>query len=256
MIKAIAAPVPALFAAMFIALPGVPAVGAPPTKPGKAAKPVSKPTVKAPLKANAARDWSHYAAVNAQGNVVLGNPAARVKIVEFLSFTCSHCAAFSNESAAELKGQMIRSGSTSLEFRPMVRDTTDLAATLLVRCQGAQGYADTAAAIFAAQSQWLPGAFYYLEHDAPRYAMRDVVDQIKLAAKGSGLVDLMLARGLPQAQIDACLADRVAIDRAVTAADGWRPQIDGTPAFIVNGEKQKPFEWPALAVILRAKGAR
>lgn len=216
----------------------------------------AKVTATAPGKPASGRDWSHVAAFNAQGNLVLGNPAARVKVVEYLSFTCPHCAAFSAESAAELKGQMIRSGSTSLEFRPTVRDTADLAATLLIRCQGAGGYADMAAAIFAAQPQWLPGAFYYLEHDAPRYAMRDGVDQIRLAAKGAGLIDLMLARGMAQARIDACLGDRAAIDQAVRAADAWRPVVDGTPTFVINGEKHTGADWATIGPILRAKGAR
>ena len=42
----------------------------------------------------------------------MGNPDAEVTLIEYASFTCPHCAAFSKESAPTLKAQMIRSGST------------------------------------------------------------------------------------------------------------------------------------------------
>ncbi|MFX5009123.1 thioredoxin domain-containing protein, partial [Acinetobacter baumannii] len=74
--------------------------------------------------------------VSPTGTYVIGNPRAPVKIVEYLSFTCPHCAAFARESSAVLRGQMIRSGSVMIEYRPAVRDQADLAVTLLLKCIG------------------------------------------------------------------------------------------------------------------------
>ena len=94
-------------------------------------------------------------ATTASGTYVLGSAAARVKLVEYASYTCSHCADFSTQSQAVLKGRMIASGSTSLEFRHMIRDRLDLAAAVLARCAGPRNFFPTSAAIFATQQTWL-----------------------------------------------------------------------------------------------------
>jgi protein-disulfide isomerase len=78
------------------------------------------------LAAAPATDWSQVARPTAKDAYVFGNPAAPVKLVEYGSYTCSHCADFANESAPVLKGQMIRSGKVSLEYRHLIRDPADL----------------------------------------------------------------------------------------------------------------------------------
>src|SRR3546814_2774047 len=58
----------------------------------------------------------------------MGNPDASIKIVEFASLTCSHCAEFSLESHDELKRDFIDTGRVSLELRNFIRDGIDLTA--------------------------------------------------------------------------------------------------------------------------------
>src|SRR3546814_19557489 len=86
----------------------------------------------------------------------MGNPAAPVKLIEYLSYTCPHCAAFSAESAAVLRGRMVKSGKVSLELRNAVRDKLDLAAAALARCAGTQGFFAAYDALFARQRDWYP----------------------------------------------------------------------------------------------------
>src|SRR3546814_11296312 len=86
----------------------------------------------------------------------MGNPAAPVKLIEYLSYTCPHCAAFSAESAAVLRGRMVKSGKVSLELRNAVRDKLDLAAAALARCAGTQGFFAASDALFARQPDWSP----------------------------------------------------------------------------------------------------
>jgi len=38
------------------------------------------------------RNWPATATMNADGAYVIGNPAARVKLREWASYTCPHCA--------------------------------------------------------------------------------------------------------------------------------------------------------------------
>src|SRR3546814_20886474 len=64
-----------------------------------------------------AGDWTRTVTQTAAGSFVMGNPAAPVKLIEYLSYTCPHCAAFTAESADVLRGRMVKSGKVSLEMR-------------------------------------------------------------------------------------------------------------------------------------------
>jgi hypothetical protein len=138
------------------------------------------------LAAGPARDWSASVNRTGAGAYVLGNPAARVKLVEYASYTCSHCAAFSGESAGVLKGQMIRSGSTSLELRHLIRDQVDLAAAVVARCTGPARFFRTSETIFAQQPQWLPHAIDYQEANNARLATYPPLAQLRARTGGRG----------------------------------------------------------------------
>jgi len=238
----------ALFAALAAIVFAGPAAAAPPAKalPKAAAKPAVA----------VARDWTTVATATPQGNVILGNPQARVKVIEYLSFTCPHCAAFSIESNAVLKGEMIRSGSTSIEYRPIGRDLIDLGATLLVRCAGPRGFVGGAEEIFARQDDWLPIASGFMERDAKRFVLDTPLNQIRAGAQTAGLIDLMRARGLSDARIDACFADKAALNQMLANGEAARKVIKGTPSFVINGQKTDAFAWAKVEPLLRAAGAR
>ncbi|OYY70386.1 thioredoxin domain-containing protein [Sphingomonas sp. 28-63-12] len=235
------------------------ASAAPPTKhSGKTLPkpPTKQATQSAASRAPIQRDWTTTVSTTPAGNVILGNPRARVKLVEYLSFTCSHCAAFANESKSVLKDQLIRSGSTSIEYRPIGRDLIDLGATILVRCAGGLGFATAAEELFARQSEWLPLGFGFMERDAKRFALDTPLEQIRAGTQASGLIDLMLARGLPPARIDACFADEKLLASIVANGNAARKVIKGTPSIVINGVKRDEFTWAAVEPLLRAQGAR
>ena len=96
--------------------------------------------------AAAPRDWRATVTRTPTGAHLIGNPAARVKLVEYASYTCGHCGHFAAASAPVLKDRMIRSGSTSLEFRHLIRDGADLAAAVLARCGGPKAFWPTSEA--------------------------------------------------------------------------------------------------------------
>ena len=58
--------------------------------------------------APAAVDWSNRVAATPEGGFMMGNPAAKVKVVEYGSLTCPHCAAFSNSAKAGLAARVRR----------------------------------------------------------------------------------------------------------------------------------------------------
>jgi protein-disulfide isomerase len=203
-----------------------------------------------------AGDWNSYVRVSPVGTYIVGNPRAPMKIVEHISFTCSHCAAFSVESGAVFRGQMIKSGAVLIEYRPTVRDQVDLAATMLVRCIGPKRFAAASEAIFARQDDWLPLAASFMRNDASRFALEPPLQQMKVTAQLSGLTDLMREQGMTSAEIDACFTRLPVMKQAVAVGDASRKIIKGTPTFFLNGVMTKEFEWSKLEPILRAKGVQ
>lgn len=190
------------------------------------------------------------------GAYVLGNPKARVKLVEYASYTCSHCADFAAKSDAVLKGRMIASGSTSLEFRHLIRDRLDLAAAILARCTGPRGFFPTSAAIFAAQPSWLQKGMDFQEANAKRVDLYPRLAQLRAYADGAGLTDLVRARGLSAKAIDACFADGAEVDRILAMTAAVPPEVDSTPSFFVNGKAVPHVGWEQLEPVLRAAGAK
>ncbi len=202
------------------------------------------------------RDWSQTARILPSGAYLIGNPAARVKLVEYASYTCSHCADFSVKSEPVLKRQMIASGSTSLEFRHFIRDRLDLSAAILARCTGPKGFSATSSAIFAAQPQWLERGIEYQQGNAARLAMYPAAAQIRANADGSGLTAMVKARGLSDAAINACFANQPEIDRIVKLTADAPKEIDSTPTFYLNGKIVPHVGWEQLEPALRKAGAR
>jgi protein-disulfide isomerase len=207
------------------------------------------------LAAGPARDWSASVAQTPAGAFVRGSPAARVKLVEYASYTCPHCAAFSTQSATGLTGGLIRSGSTSLEFRHLIRDSVDLAAAVVARCTGPARFFRTSEAIFSQQPQWLPRAIEFQRGNAARLAMYPLPGQLRALADGGGLSDIGRAAGLTDARLAACFADQREIDRIVAMTANAK-DVDATPTFFVNGEKVAGSNWATVEPLLRTAGAR
>lgn len=202
-------------------------------------------------------DWQNRVVKASDGAFVVGNPNAKVKLVEYLSYTCPHCAAFSRESAGVLRGQMVKSGSTSIELRNLVRDQLDLDAALLARCAGPAGFDTLSTAFFAKQDQWLPVGAEWEQNNAQRMAMYPKMARLKASADGAGLTAIARAGGMSQATIDACFANEGNLQPIMTMMEHVPPGITGTPGFLINGKLQdKVYTWASLEPALRAAGAR
>ena len=201
------------------------------------------------------RDWSSVATMTPGGAYLIGNPAAKRKLVEYGSYTCPHCAHFAMESERVLKGQMIRSGSVSLEYHHLVRDSLDLGAAILARCTGPRGFPSASAAVFATQSTWLPQAAAWAPQH-PEVAALPPLKQARALTDASGLTALMIKRGLTPRRVDACFADAQAIDVITKMTADAPAAVTYTPSFYLDGEMVPSADWAKLEPILRAKGAK
>lgn len=186
-------------------------------------------------------NWVSSVRVQPNGAFIMGKPAAPARLVEYLSYTCAHCAHFTAESNVPLKRDYVAKGLASVEIRNAVRDRYDFAASLLARCGGPSRFFGNNEALFATQATWLGKAGEFEAANADRMSKLGITDSVKAIVHGVGLDTVMKARGFTPAQIDACISSEVAQKQvAAMAKEAWTVRkISGTPSFLVNG---KPIE--------------
>ena len=184
-----------------------------------------------------APNWATTVIQGANGAYVMGNPKAKVKLIEYASYTCSHCAEFSAEAGVPLKRDYVAKGNVSFEFRNAVRDQFDMTAAVLARCGGAGRFFGNSDAIMAAQGQWLGKAQAFLNANNARLAKLPPGEGFKVIMRGVGLDAIMKTRGFTVAQLDACLVNKPNQDRVMALTrQAWQvDKISGTPSFKVNG---------------------
>lgn len=193
---------------------------------------------------------------------VLGNPNAPIKLVEFASFTCSHCAEFSVASHEEMKRDFIDTGRVSLEIRPFVRDPVDLSLATVAVCLGAERYYPLTENIFASQAQLIAGAQAGAQANEERLASIQSLPEVqRLPAMAGifGIPEFFAARGIPASETARCLADTAAVQKRteVTSRNQRQYEIAGTPTFLLNGQVlANAGTWEQVRDALRAAGAR
>ena len=207
------------------------------------------------LVAAAAPNWVSSVHVQPSGAIVMGKPAAPAKLVEYLSYTCSHCAHFTGEASAPLRANYVAKGLVSVEVRNAVRDRYDFTAALLARCGGPSKFFGNNEALFANQGTWLGKADGFEAANADKLGKLAMNDSLKAIARGVGLDALMKSRGLSPAQIDACLIDKAAQKQIVDMTnEAWNARkINGTPSFLINGAAYDgPGSWAGVETGLKA----
>lgn len=206
--------------------------------------------------AAAAPDWTKTVAATSAGGLRMGNPAARVKLIEYGSLACPTCARFAADSAVPLMAQ-VRSGAVSFEFRNFVLNAPDIAATMLTRCTAPAQYFRANEQFFDAQPAWLGRIGASPASEMERIAQLQPLQQVAALAAAGGLDTLALKVGLTPARAKSCLADQAGLDRilAVRRTASETHGVRGTPTFFVNGVKAEGVHsWAALAPLLRSAG--
>lgn len=208
--------------------------------------------------APAGKSWSQTVAVTADGGYLMGNPEAPIKIIEFASLTCSHCADFSKESHEEIKRDFIDTGRVSLELRNFIRDPLDATAAAVIRCAPVDRYFPLQENVFASQAELFQGAQSNPKGGEAAMALAPA-QRFPALAKAWKLDSFFQARGLTAEQINACLADINNIQKLETTTNAAIEQykIAGTPTFVINGQVAEGIaSWPLLRDRLRTMGSR
>lgn len=165
----------------------------------------------------------------------MGSADAPVKITEYASFTCPHCATFHSTVWPQLKSDYIDTGKVHFTYREVYFDRYGLWAAMVARCGGEMRYFGIVDMLFDQQKEWAAS-------DDPNV----VVGNLRTIGKAAGLDD---------AALDACLKDGAKAEAMVARfetnmqADG----VEGTPTFIINGEKHSNMSYDDMKAILDAK---
>jgi len=233
-----------VFAAL-IALPLAPAAAA--TKPA--------------AKAVAARDWSRTVALTPEGGFRMGNPAARVKVVEYGSLACPHCRHFEETGYKPLVQRYVRTGQVSYEFRNLLLNGPDIAVSLLTRCSGAANFFRMSAVVYANQSAWSGKIQQAVVGfgDAQKAEMDRMTDQQRIVryAELGNLAQLGTRFGVTPARARQCLSDPKALRRLIGMTEAAnKAGVDHTPTFFINGKITDAAAWEQLEPLIRQAGAR
>ena len=198
-------------------------------------------------------DWSSVVTKTPEGGFLMGNPGAKVKLVEYGSLTCHICAEFEEQGGKALVDNYVKKGLVSWEFRNFVRDPFDVAAALLARCGGEAGFFGLTRNLFLDQKDWVAKIQGAGPDKASALQSMPPAQQFSAIADLGDLKQYAAMRGVPRAKGEQCLANEAEINQLVqmNADAGSTYSITGTPAFLINGNRVEPTRWGGLEPVIK-----
>lgn len=206
--------------------------------------------------ANAAGpNWTSTVTVTPEGSHVLGNPQAKLKLTEYVSYTCPHCAHFEIESDAPLRLGYVSTGQVSVEVKHLLRDPVDATVALLANCGPKEKFFGNHAAFMRRQDQWMAPLAVASDGQRQRWSTGSYLARRRAIAADFHLYDIMERLGYSRPMADHCLADEAMAKRiAGHNADADRLGIEGTPSFVLNGALLAgTHTWETVEAQLRAQ---
>jgi protein-disulfide isomerase len=160
------------------------------------------------------------------GDIVLGDEAAPVTVIEYASFTCPHCAAFHINTWPRFKAEYVDTGKVRFILREVYFDRYGLWASMVARCGGPDAFYPMADQFLKKQSVWA---------------------KVPEGQIGGEIQKIGRLNGLSADQLSACLSDQ---DYAKALVETYQQNsaaddVNSTPTFIINGEKHEgnmPFD--------------
>ena len=221
-----------------------------------AAAPAGEPIAK--IAPPAGKAWADVVAENADGGVVLGNPDAPIKLVEYGSLSCPHCAKLAQDGFAKLRDDYIASGRVSLEFRSFAIHPQDVPLTMLARCGGLETYFPMVEQVYANfDAMNAPLADKAVQERANAAMQAPPAQRMTGIADALGFIQFFAARGISADQAKTCLSDGAKAQAIADQSQKYSELgISSTPTLLINGAKIDGAEWPALEAALKAAGAR
>jgi len=198
-------------------------------------------------------DWTQTVAKTPEGGYRMGNPEAPVKLVEYGSLSCPHCAEFEEQGGPALRDTYVKSGQVSWEFRTYLLFPTDPGISLLVNCQSESAFFPAVEQLYKDQKGWM-GRIQALPQDQLQaLGSMPPRESAGVVARAAGLDEFFRQRGMPSAQIQSCLSDPAGLEKvAEIKRKGDEAGVNGTPSFFINGKLvEAAANWRGLEPALR-----
>jgi protein-disulfide isomerase len=146
----------------------------------------------------------------------IGKMDAPVTIVEYMSMTCPHCAAFHRETFDEIVKKYVDTGKVRFILREFPLDNKATAAIMLARCAPEGQYFPLVSALFKSQITWATAT--------------DV--------RGA-LLQMSKLAGFTQESFQACLTNQKLLDDVLKVREtgGTDFGVSSTPTFFINGQR-------------------
>lgn len=146
----------------------------------------------------------------------LGDPDAPVKIVEYMSMTCPHCANFHNDTFKQIVADYVDTGKVQFIVREFPFDPRATAAAMLARC--------------APDDKFFPMVDVLMQQQANWARAQDAA---------SALFDISKLAGFTQESFEACLTNQKLVDdvNAVRKKAAEEFGVNSTPTFLINGKR-------------------
>lgn len=156
--------------------------------------------------------------------MALGEANAPVTIVEYMSTTCPHCAAFHNNTFDAIKTKYVDSGKVRFVMREFPFDPRAAAAFMLARCQPGNPAELTEAA------QYFPMISMLMKQQETWAGAQDGRE---------ALLQMSKLAGFTQESFQACLTNQKLLDdvNAVRERGAKEFGVAATPTFLVNGKR-------------------
>jgi protein-disulfide isomerase len=146
----------------------------------------------------------------------LGDTSAPIKIMEFASLSCGHCASFHGSTFYSLKSDYIDTGKAYIIFSDMPLNRPALEGSMLARCLPEDQYVPFIAKLFNEQADWAFGS--------------DFSNKLKNYAREFGMGEDRAEACVDNQDLRAGL-----IARIKAAQSQW--DISSTPSFVINNKQ-------------------
>jgi protein-disulfide isomerase len=180
--------------------------------------------------------WNYTVTRTLAGSNVLGNPAAKVKLTEFISYTCPGCARFETEAEGALRLGYVATGKVSLEVRHYLRDPVDLTVALLTNCGAKEKFFLNHSAFMRGQKVWLARMNSASAAQRQRWTSGTAPARARAIASDFKFYEIMASRGYDRPSVDRCLGDAAMAQRlAEQTEEGRKLGLHSTPSFAIDG---------------------
>jgi protein-disulfide isomerase len=147
----------------------------------------------------------------------MGNPNAKIQVIEYASLACPHCGHFNEAVFPALKAKYIDTGKVRYTLKEMLTEPATVAAAgfLIARCAGPEKYFAVVDQVFRSQPRWTSGNIKPI------------------------FMEIAAGNGVDEEHFNACLQDQPGVDaitlRAKRAAE--QDGVESTPTLFINGKK-------------------